>query len=92
MKRRLFGGITLDELACQQCMKFLDSIRLFSIPFVQIDSHEGSIWCTISSTDYHQHSSLFPRPYESDINKNTVTFVFTDDGGDMAIVHAMIQV
>jgi hypothetical protein len=34
--RRKLGNIELGEQACCGCMRFLDSIRLFSIPFVQL--------------------------------------------------------
>jgi hypothetical protein len=33
--RRKLGDVQVHEYACSGCMKFLDSIRLFSIPFVQ---------------------------------------------------------
>ena len=41
--RRKLGDIELYEQACCGCMMFLDSIRLFSIPFVQLYSHKGCI-------------------------------------------------
>ena len=40
-------------------MSLLDSIRLFSIPFAQVSSHEGfNIWA-ISPEDYYEHKDLF---------------------------------
>ncbi len=44
VKRKL-GDIEVQEKACSGSITFLDSIRLFSIPFAQIDSHEGYIRC-----------------------------------------------
>jgi hypothetical protein len=41
-RRRKLGDIELQEQACRGCMRFLDCIRLFSIPFVQLESHKCS--------------------------------------------------
>lgn len=57
--RRKLHDIVVREQACVGCMKFLDSVRLFSIPFVQIYSHKGNILWAISPQDYYEHQKLF---------------------------------
>jgi hypothetical protein len=56
--RRKLGYIELDEQACRGCMRFLDSIRLFSIPFVRLYSHKGCIRWAISLSDFVEHKTL----------------------------------
>jgi hypothetical protein len=56
---RKLGDMELREQACRGCMKFLDSIRLFSIPFVQFYSHKGCIRWAISLSDFVEHTTLF---------------------------------
>ena len=58
MVRRKLGDSELDEQACRGCMRFLDSIRLFSIPFVQLSSHKGCIRWAISLSDFVEHKTL----------------------------------
>src|SRR5215471_50400 len=57
--RRKLGDIELYEQACRGCMMFLDSIRLFSIPFVQLYSHKGCIRWAISISDFVEYKTLF---------------------------------
>jgi hypothetical protein len=58
IRRKLSIGIIIMEEACVGCMSLLDSIRLFSIPFAQVCSHEGLIIWAISPGDYYEHQSL----------------------------------
>jgi hypothetical protein len=53
------ADIELYEQACRGCINFLDSIRLFSIPFVQLYSHKGCIRWAISLSDFVEHKTLF---------------------------------
>jgi hypothetical protein len=92
VKRKL-GDIEAQEEACSGCMAFLDSIRLFSIPFAQLDSHEGRIGA-IASSDYHEHSKLFT--FSSSIDTyhrdGYVEFQFSDAGyEDVQLIRALLK-
>jgi hypothetical protein len=48
------------EIACNgSCMNFLKNLRQFTIPFAQVQSHEGSIEWAISRRNYERQKDLF---------------------------------
>jgi hypothetical protein len=76
-------------------MKFFDSIRLFSIPFVQLDSHKGCIRWAISLSDFAKHRTLFTfdrtdiDTYQRD---GYIEFQFSDgDYDDVILVKALVR-
>jgi hypothetical protein len=94
VKRRL-GDIEVHEYACSGCMKSLDSIRLFSIPFVQLDSHEGSIIWAVSTSDFVEHRDLLtfdPHDIDTQEKEDYVEFQFSDGGyDDVLLVKALLR-
>lgn len=93
VKRKL-GDIEVQEEACSGCMAFLDSIRLFSIPFAQLDSHEGCIRWAIASSDYYEHRQLFTfAPFIDTYHKDGyVEFQFSDRGyEDVQLIGALLK-
>lgn len=77
-------------------MKLLNNIRLFSIPFAQLDSHEGCIRWTIPPSGFYEHRQLFtfststgPDIYHRD---GYVEFQFSDGGyEDVILVKALLR-
>ena len=65
---------------------FLDSILLFSIPFVQLYSHKGCIRWTISLSDFSEHKTLFT------FDPTDIEFQFSDgDYDDVILVKALLR-
>src|SRR5215467_10789467 len=93
--RRKLGGIELYEQACRGCMMFLDSIRLFSIPFVQLYSHKGCIRWAISLSDFSEHKTLFtfdPTDIDTYPKDGFIEFQFSDGGyDDNILVKALVK-
>jgi len=92
--RRKLGDIELYEQACRGCMMFLDSIRLFSIPFVQLYSHKGCIRWAISISDFVEYKTLFAFD-ATDIDTyprdGYIEFQFSDgDYDDVVLVKALV--
>jgi hypothetical protein len=75
-------------------MAILDSIRLFSIPFAQLDSHEGCIRWAIASSHFYEHRQLFSFPPSIDTfhRNGYVEFQFTDSGyEDVQVIGALLK-
>jgi len=93
--RRKLGDSELDEQACRGCMRFLDSIRLFSIPFVQLSSHKGCIRWAISLSDFVEHKTLFsfdPTDIDTYQRDGYIEFQFSDGGyDDVILVKALLR-
>jgi hypothetical protein len=93
--RRKLGEIELDEQACRGCMRFLDSIRLFSIPFVQLGSHKGCTRWAISLSDFAEHKTLFtfdPTDIDTYRRDGYIEFQFSDGGyDDVVLVRALLR-
>ena len=75
-------------------MMFLDSIRLFSIPFVQLYSHKGCIRWAISLSDFSEHKTLFtfdPTDIDTYPKDGFIEFQFSDGGyDDNILVKALV--
>ncbi len=94
VKRKL-GDKEVKEKACSECMAFLDSIRLFSIPFAQIDSREGYVRWAVASSDYYEYKPLFSSssPSVDTYHKDGyVEFQFDDSSyQDVQLVGALLK-
>jgi hypothetical protein len=93
---RRLAGERFVEVVCEGCKKILDLLRPLTLPFVQTESHEGTICWRVSLSDYRRHTcelGIFrdETRYDGVESVTTVCLLATDDGSADDLVHALVR-
>lgn len=87
------------ELVCEGCKKYLELIRPVTIPFVQVDSHEGVILWRIERGDFADNEDILGRFRETyalidakhQDDEKTIMLGASDEGSADELVYALIE-
>ena len=88
----VFAGLSPHLTGCSKLLSDLHTV--YSIPFVQLASHEGCIGWAIATSDYYEHKELFTFTPSIDTchREGYLEFQFSDEGyEDVQLIGALLK-